>query len=418
MHDSPPPPSAPLPETAPRVAAGEHATADGAPRRARWWRLAALFAIALAACFLAYLAVAVPGRWFSAADAVSWGPADLQVTRGHGRIVGDELHVLPADTSGIIVVSLRTKLPSLDYASVAWIAIDVPDDVQASLLWRSDYRPDAMNSVPLTALTGRLLPVTVLGHRAWLGRIEGLALAIRGPVAEPIRIRGVTVKPHDAREIALERWREWTAFEGWTGASINTITGGADLQDLPLPMLLACATLIAALAAAALHRWRPAAWSWGLLGALAACAAAAWIVLDVRWTWNLVRQVRSDAATFASKGFDERRAAVEDGELYAFLQKAKALMPSEPVRVFVAADSHYFRGRAAYHLLPHRVMFDPRANTIAGPEVMRPGDWLLVYHRRGVEYDPAQGRLRWSNLPPVAVELKAATRGGGLFLLK
>jgi hypothetical protein len=381
-------------------------------------RLAAVFVAALVVCGIAYLAWAVPGAWFSGTQPHAWGARDLQVTRGVGRISGDELYVLPNDPSGIVVVSVRTKFSSIDQASVAWIAIDVPDEVEASLLWRSDYKPEALNTLPLPALSGRLLPATVLNNPAWIGRIEGLALAIRCPIVEPIRIRGVTVRPQDAPEIAKERFREWFAFEGWTGTSINTITGGADLQDLPLPLLLAAAVAVAALAVFALRRWRPALFPLGTLGSLAVFALAAWLLLDLRWTLNLARQVEQTAGTFAFRTFDEKRLAVEDGPLYAFVQKAREVMPQEPARVFVAADSHYLRGRAAYHLSPHRAFFDPRANTLPAPESLRPGDWILVYLRKGVQFDAAQGKLRWNNLAPVSAELKLSGRGAALFQVR
>jgi hypothetical protein len=101
-------------------------------------RLAAVFLVALVMTGLGYLWIAVPGKWFSSARPLAWPARELQVTRGVGRIVGDELHVTPNDPSGIVVVSVRTHFSSLDQASVAWVAIDVPVDAQASLLWRND----------------------------------------------------------------------------------------------------------------------------------------------------------------------------------------------------------------------------------------------------------------------------------------
>lgn len=404
-------PAAPAPAEAPAALRSATAGRIGL-------RLTIAFLAALVSCGLAYLWIAVPGQWFSSAQPLAWSAKELQITRGVGRLSGDELYVMPNDASGIVVVSVRTRFSSQDQAAVAWVAIDVPDDVEASLLWRNDYKPETLNSMPLPAISGRLLPATVLGSPQWIGRIEGLALAIRGPLVEPIRIRGVTVRPHDAAEVAKDRFREWFAFEGWTGTSINTVTGGADLQDLPLPLLLAAAVGLAGLIVAGVRRWKPALFPLGVVGSLAVFAVGAWLLLDLRWTWNLARQVQSTAGEFAFRGFDERRMAVEDGALFAFIGKAREVLPTDPARVFVAADSHYFRGRAAYHLLPHRVFFDPRANTLPGPEQLRPGDWFLVYQRKGVQFDPSQNKLRWNNLPPVSAELKLATRGAALFRIR
>jgi hypothetical protein len=380
-------------------------------------RLAAIFVAALASCVLGYLAFAVPGKWFTSAQSIAWGPKDLQVTKGSSRRVGDELAVAPADASGLVVVSVKTALKSTDYAAVEWIVIDVPDHIDVSLVWSTDYKPQQLNSIPLTIVTGRLLPVVMRNHPAWIGNIQGLALAMKGPVAEPVRVRGVVAKPLSVPEVVRDRTREWFAFESWTGTSINTVTGGADLQDLPLPLLLAAAVALATLTVAAIRRFRPAALPIGTFAALAGFVLVAWLLLDLRWMWNLVRQVDSTADRFAGKSWVDKRLAVEDGPLFAFVQKAKGAMPATPVRVFVAADSHYFRGRAAYHLYPHNVFFEARSNSIPSEHV-RPGDWILVFNRKGVQFDAAQGKLRWDNQAPVSAELKLAGRGAALFLLR
>lgn len=381
-------------------------------------RLLVLFLAAAAICVLGYLLLAVPGRWFTGADTLSWGPQNLHVARGQGRVVDDELMVRPADASGLLVVSITTSIPSRDYAAIEWVAIDVPDEAEVSLLWRSSYKPTQLNTLPLTVVTGRLLPVVVRDHPQWLGNIEGLALAVKGTLAEPIRIRGALAKPLSAPQMLRDRVNEWLAFEGWTGTSINTVTGGADVQDLPLPLLLAAAVTLAGLAAWALGRWLPGTLPIGAFASVVALAAFAWLLLDARWTWNLLRQVDATSERFAGKSYEDKRLAMEDGPLYAFVQKAKATMPAAPARVVVAADSHYFRGRAAYHLHPHNPFFQARSNALPAPEQLRPGDWILVFNRRNVQFDAAQGKLRWDNLAPVPAELKLAGRGSALFVLR
>ena len=393
-------------------------TPPPASARAIVARLGAIFVAVLALCVLGYLAFAVPGKWFTSVRPVAWGPKDLQVAKGSARLVGDELAVAPADASGLVVVSTKTTLKAVDYAAVEWIAIDVPDHLDVSLLWRNDYKPEQLNSIPLVVVSGRLLPVVTQDRPDWIGTIQGLALAMKGPVAEPVRIRGVVVKPLSVREVVRDRTHEWFAFESWTGTSINTVTGGSDLQDLPLPLLLAGVVTLAALVVAAIRRWRPQLLPIGTFAALAGFVLAAWLLLDLRWMWNLVRQVDATADRFAGKSWVDKRLAVEDGPLFAFVQKAKEAMPDAPSRVFVAADSHYFRGRAAYHLYPHNVFFEARANSMPPRQHVRPGDWILVFNRKGVQYDASQALLRWDNQAPVAAELKLAGRGAALFLVR
>jgi small-conductance mechanosensitive channel len=46
------------------------------------------------------------------------------------------------------------------------------------------------------------------------------------------------------------------------------------------------------------------------------------------------------------------------------------------------------------------------------------GDWLLVFNRRGVEFNAGSGTLRWDGGVEVPAELKVAGSGAALFLLK
>jgi len=95
------------------------------------------------------------------------------------------------------------------------------------------------------------------------------------------------------------------------GTSINTLAGGADVQDLPLPALLAATIILAALAWYALARRR--GFATALPAALAVLFVGGWLLLDLRWTVNLGRQVRATAAQYAGKDWRESRLAAEDG---------------------------------------------------------------------------------------------------------
>ncbi|MEO8739942.1 MAG: hypothetical protein ABI537_09595, partial [Casimicrobiaceae bacterium] len=69
----------------------------------------------------------------------------------------------------------------------------------------------------------------------------------------------------------------------------------------------------------------------------------------------------------------------------------------------------------AYHLYPYNVFFSPWANTMPPSSAVRPGDYMVVFQRRGVQYDPAVKLLRWDGNPPVAAELLLAEGGAALF---
>ena len=381
-------------------------------------RASIAFALALAGCALAYLAFAVQGRWLSAVSDRSYGARELSISRGTASVEADEFIIAQSGEGGDSVVSVTTDLRAADYNTVHWIAIDVPESAPVALLWHTDYEPARVNRSTVRVVSGRPMPVAVGNDPHWIGRITGLALVVHGPLPQPLRVRGVVVKPADAVETMRDRIREWTALEPWTGTSINAVTGGADIQFLPLPLLLIAAVAIAGAALTWSVRRGMRAAAPSVAVAVAGLFVVAWFVLDARWVSNLSRLAQVSALRYAGKDWRERHLAADDGALFAFIEKVRAVLPKTPARVFVIADAHYFRGRAAYHLYPNNVWYEPYANNVPPAERLHAGDWIVVYQRRGVQYDAGQRRLRWDGGATLSVDLKLLDGGDALFLVR
>lgn len=377
-----------------------------------------IFVSVLLACTIGYLVVTAPGAWFPHASPKAWNAKDLTLVRGTGRVVGDELVVSGQDADAITLVTVTTEFPSSEYPGIAWIVADLPEDADVRLLWRSDFQPDKLNSTQVRVESGRTTPIVVAKNPAWIGHITGLALAIHGRLAQAVVIRGVIAKPMGVVGIVRDRLHEWFAFEPWNGASINTITGGADNQDIPLPAVVALVVGISGIAALVIRRWRPGAFSVAMPAVLAAFFLAGWMVLDARWTWNLFRQEHATAVEYAGKDLLDKHLASDDGPLFAFIQQALAVLPKTPVRIFIAADADYFRGRAAYHLYPHSVYFNPRSDALPPATAFHAGDWLLVFQRHGIQFDKVLGKIRWDGNQTVNAELKLLEPGAALFVIR
>jgi len=389
--------------------------ADAPPQAAR-----ALLALAAAiiVVLLGYLAFTVPASWFPSSTVRQWGMRDLSLPRGTGGVVNNEFIVSATDASGQAYVAITTDLRARDYAAITWDARSVPADADVHFLWRTDYAPRKIFSAPVTVEAGRLLPVVLADNAGWLGHVTGIGLAIRGTLPQPLVISGVAAKPSGAVGILQDRAREWLGFERWKGTSINTIVGGDDVQPLPLPLLLAASIALAGAAMLLWRRFRGALGAADIAAAIAIMFAASWFVLDARWTWNLARQANATVTQYGGKDWRGKHLAAEDGPLFEFVEKARAAMPAAPARIFVASEADYFRERAAFHLYPHNVYAEPRANTLPPSEQLKPGDWMLVYQRRGVQFDPSAGKLRWDGGAPVAAQLKLRGEGAALFLIQ
>jgi hypothetical protein len=369
-------------------------------------RIALAMSLALLALLAVYLAISVPNGWLPAVAPKAFAANGLALARGTGQLVDEELRVTAADSTGVTLISLAPDLRASDYPTIAWIAADIPDGAMVRLLWRNDNEPEKVNAIDVPVESGRTFPVIVANNPAWIGRVTGLALAIQGQLLQPIRIRGVIAKPMGALEILGDRVGEWFAFEGWVGTSINTITGGADFQDLPLPVLIALTVALAGTAVVLIERRRPGTFGASTPMALATLFLLAWLILDTRWAANLARQEWYTAQKYAGKSIRDKHLANDDAQLFAFIERALQILPSQPVRIFIAGDADYFRGRAAYHLYPHSVFFDPRSNELQWASKLRSGDWLLIYHQPEIQYDLSRQILRWPSGQTTSAELK------------
>ena len=143
----------------------------------------------------------------------------------------------------------------------------------------------------------------------------------------------------------------------------------------------------------------------------------AWAVLDARWTVNLARQLAETVDRYGGKDATERSRAAEDGDLVAFLDKAKALLPAEPQRIVVLAQAHYFRGRAGWHLLPHRALWEPVRDLPPQAGLLRAGDFVVVWQRPGAQFDLASGRLRFENGVDLPAKLLLSERDAAVFAI-
>jgi hypothetical protein len=395
--------------TAPRDA--EMVSASPRASRVALW----IFLASAVLCTLVYLAATVQGPWFSSAKTLHWTPSELSVTEGTAQLRSEGLAVRASDAIHPVRIAVSTSLRASDYPVIAWETSGVPDDLEVAVLWQNEYEPGRVFSQRLDVEAGRVQPASLAQNSKWIGRINGIALAIRGNFLEPIVVRGASAKTTSPREVLGDRVGEWLRFEPWNGSSINTLIGGADTQDLPMSFTFAVVVALAALIYFALARWRPGwvgGWRPIVVGAM---FLGAWVVLDARWIWNLARQVDVTAQLYAGKSWHERHLAADDRAVFAFIEKVREKLPPPPARVFVVADEHYFRDRSAYHLYPYNVFYDPWRNTMPPASAVRPGDFLVVYQRRGVQYDAAQQRLRWDGGAPIAAELLLTDTGAAMF---
>ena len=251
-----------------------------------WWRLGpGLWFASVLLLMAAYLAFNLPGSWFGGSATQTFPGAAMGIATGFGQAEGGNLVITSSDSKNTVILAMTTpRIPTREYGLVALDVDGMPDNADVTLFWRNDLAPNKMFTRSLTVAGGRVQNTMLAGDANWLGRVHTVGLIVRGALTQPLTVNGLAIKPASAAAMLGERWRDWADRETWTGISLSRIVGGRSGMDLPLPLLTGLAMALACGAYWALRRWRR--WPSSAL-TIAAIMMSGWLVLDMRWQWNL-----------------------------------------------------------------------------------------------------------------------------------
>jgi hypothetical protein len=227
--------------------------------------------------------------------------------------------------------------------------------MEAAFFWR---RSDDARNVQRAEIT---LPGTHLidleTESDWRGEIIEFGFLIAGDNGDTIEIGETSLIPDSLSSRLMLTWHAWTSFEGWTQKSINFLYGGDYRQLLSLPMLVTFWLLTALLLLWLLARFRTGFSGRQFLNFAGLLFLIGWVLLDIRWSANSVRQVQLSSQSQWQMKARDRPGTELDGALYDYVQKLKSeVLSDQPARILILGDENsdeYYQLKAKYHLLPH-----------------------------------------------------------------
>jgi hypothetical protein len=375
-----------------------------------WWRLGPALWLAAAVILVSiYLVFNLPGSWFGGGATQTYPGAAMGIATGYGQAEGDKLVITRPDSKNAAIIALVTpRVSTLEYGLVAFDIDGMPEEAEVTMFWRNDLAPNKMFTRTMTVAGGRVQDAMLAGDSNWLGRINTIGLIIRGSLNQPVSVNRVALSPATAGTVLMERWRDWFDRESWTGISLSRVIGGRPGMNLPLSLLAGVAALLGCLAYWGLQRWR--GWQISAL-TIAAIIGTGWLVLDMRWQWNLIANAAISVNKYANHDLSEKRLAGIDAELEKIALELRPLIPKD-ARLFVVAPDAVIAGRFGYLLLPARVHYDIAVNALPVPELLKPGDLMLIHRKAGVRYSPERKELLWNDRFRIKVDilfLKAGT---------
>ena len=359
-----------------------------------WFVAIGLFVAAFALVVVTLVGSESEGNWVSGPPTLAFPGSDFEVARGTGRKVATATMLEGLDASGTGVLSARVG----PFAAEPYSRVDAV--VQAlgtarptiALIWRTREHPNRLFSKPLQWVDDRTAPVAVSANDGWSGTITGLAVVVRGRVPEPLVLESVTLPGLSARTALREVAGQWTRHFPFRAHSNHFPFDEERSYSLSLLAGIAIAQALAALGYLYYARRRRIARDARVLWAI---FLVGWLLLDLRWQVNLLRQHVESAGSFAGKSTEEKHLSGADRELFALLQQVSAALPPPPARVTVLSSNSSLRFRSAFFLFPHSVngVFAPEPR----PENLRAGDYVLLFLYEKARYDRDAGTLTWSD---------------------
>ncbi|BBJ22933.1 hypothetical protein [Candidatus Nitrotoga sp. AM1P] len=376
--------------------------------RQEWLAAPLLFFASALILSLVYLQYNWSGKWISNVKPLSWNGAALTMNKGQGYSDQGKLVIKGLADQNIAVASLSPPaFQAKDYSTIVWSVSGATPSVEMEFLWRT-----ADNRVfvhPLVWRANTLEPLEIVKDENWRGQIIDLAIIVKGTLAAPILVNGISLESASLPGALPHMVKKWFALDRWQGTSINFVDGDAIDKNAP-PVLAVAVIILLALALSlilAIAKIMPLniAMVWGIV-------LLGWFILDVRWQANLFQQLELTHQQFAGKSWEDKHLAAEDGTLFDFMKKVKAKLPAANSRILYFSDDAYSRGKGAYHLYPHNVL---ARNNLPPTSQIKTGDYIALFAKKGVKYDRSHQLLMWSDEQSIKVDLLFLAEGNALF---
>lgn len=388
-------------------------TAPAIPGR-HWifWALGC-WLVALGLTFAAWVATTHAGPWSPAAEPFRLEGSRLAL-RGVGQVDGSRIVIQGPAPDGIALAAANLESP-LDARNYRYVTVRASGPWPSgglSFVWRVRGEESKVRRIELSPSGGRILPVVLGSVDGWTGSVIGVGVIARGGLGGPFAIESIELRPSSGWTTIDGIFSDWLEFEPWDGGSIHFMSGGNPALKNPLPLFLG----ISFAGAVGLYLFVIVLGHTRFDARVAlAIALLGWAVIDTRWQLNLWRQLDMTRFQYAGKSWEAKRLAAEDGELFAFMRDAKARIGAAPAHVYVFADEEFDRMRGAYHLFPANVAALKGVRGLLPASAFKPGDVLVLYRKRGVEYDAGAKRLRWDENQALRADLLHVSKGSAVF---
>ncbi len=365
------------------------------------WLLASLAAVASLAAGLFVLWLLLPLAWPQAMDGkaasepLRLGTEDFRPVMAAAWLSGASTEILPAgiDRRQTLLVA-GAEFEAERFGQMALDLRSLPAGASVYLLWREAGTPQTVAAAELRGASRGESWHTLAGRAGWSGTVSGIALvSVSGRQRATMSLSGVSFHAASRRALVDRSLSQWTRFDPWTMASINSYAGArGDVIVHPAAAFAAWSAI--SLVIFLLAAWRMRFERSALAGAVLILVFVPWLGLDRLWQAQLEQQLEATQARYGGLSQAQKHQREIDAEIQRYAAHLARILPPEPGhRIFLLHDSrghNFWRLRLQFHLLPRNIY---NFGSELLPE-MRSGDHVVVLGEiSDIRFDAERGVL-------------------------
>ena len=347
-----------------------------APRRVfSLFTAALLAAILVASGTYIYLSRSLPEN---TGETFQQPAAGFKFAFGSGNPTGGLMLVDQFADGYALLSSGRVNIQAENYRVLSYTWVPPQMLQEAAFFWRLAVDPQNVSRIDITIPGTQFIDLST--EPEWQGNVIEFGFLLAGDNGKAVEIGEVSLIP-DSLDIRLQlTWKAWITFEEWSQQSINFLYGGDFRQVVGLPMLIVTWLVLTLLFMWLFQRFGTNRGSRSLLMIAIMLFLASWMLLDIRWATNNIRQIRLSLGTYLQTDEQQRLSSALDGEIYQYVQRLKStVLGKQNARILIVGDENaidYYNSRAKYHLLPHSVYVTGRFAKELAPENI---DFVLFF---------------------------------------
>lgn len=336
---------------------------------------ALLAAILVASGTFIYLSRSLPEK---AGDTFQHPAAGFNFAFGSGNPSGDSMLVDQFADGYALLSSGRVNIQADNYRVLSYTWVPPQMLQEAAFFWRRAVDPQNVSRTDITIPGNRFIDLST--EAEWRGEVIEFGFLLAGDNGKAVEIGEVSLIP-DSLNIRLQlAWKAWITFEEWSQQSINFLHGGDFRQVVALPLLMVAWLVLTLLFMWLFQRFGTNRESRSMLTITVMLFLVSWMLLDIRWATNNLKQISLSLDTYLQKDEQQRLSSALDGEIYQYVQRLKStLLGNQNARILIVGDENaidYYTSRAKYHLLPHSAYVTGRFAKELAPENI---DFVLFF---------------------------------------